>query len=410
VLNHRSRIRIRGPVCLLPNRDFVPFAIDPFAPELPNWNGLVIGGSGAGKSFTLCQLMLQFSTQSPRPKIVFVDNGRSSENLVESCGGEFIDVSIDSGICLNPFELAPGEKSPSTLKIRSNLPALELILKDEHQDTLPKRDKALLEECIYELYLKTPKTPILSDLRARLLVHEAESIKRYGQILYSWTGNTAFGKILYGVSNISLKKNMTAIEVKGLDDFPELKDVFMLLITNFVQREAESDLSCPYVLVCDEAHRLFKTQSTRDYILYCYRVFRKYNCSIFCITQNHKDFLSIPEVADAILPNTTHVFILRQRKIDWADFQKTFDFNEAELAAIKGLTIKKREFSEVFYMQDERRAILKIIPDKLSYWICTSDGSDKAKIQEVRAKFPEESTLQILMRLATNKLEAHEDV
>jgi hypothetical protein len=115
-------------------------------------------------------------------------------------------------------------------------------------------------------------------------------------------------------------------------------------------------------------------------------------------------------VADAILPNTTHVFILRQRKIDWADFQKTFDFNEAELAAIKGLTIKKREFSEVFYMQDERRAILKIIPDKLSYWICTSDGSDKAKIQEVRAKFPEESTLQILMRLATNKLEAHEDV
>lgn len=396
------------PVCLLPNRDFVPFTIDPFAPELPNWNGLVIGGSGAGKSFTLCQLMLQFSTQVPRPKIVFVDNGRSSENLVASCGGEFIDVSIDSGICLNPFELGPGEKSPSTLKVKSILAAMELILKDEHQDTLPKRDKALLEESIYELYRQTPKIPTLSDLRARLLSHEAESLKRYGQTLYSWTGQTAFGKILDGESNISLKKDMTAIEVKGLDDFPELKDVFMLLITNFVQQEAESDLSCPYVLVCDEAHRLFKTPSTRDYILYCYRVFRKYNCSIFCITQNHKDFLNIPEVADAIFPNTTHVFILRQRKIDWADFQKTFDFNEAELAAIKGLTIKKREFSEVFYMQDEKRAILKIIPDKLSYWICTSDSSDKARIQETRQKFPTESTLEILTRVATNNLEARD--
>jgi conjugal transfer ATP-binding protein TraC len=393
------------PVCLLPNRDFVPFSIDPFAPELPNWNGLVIGGSGAGKSFTLCQLMLQFSTQNPRPKIVFVDNGRSSENLIAACGGEFIDVSIGSGICLNPFELGSNEKTPSTLKVKSILAALELMFKDEHQETLPKRDKALLEESIYELYRQAKKKPTLSDLKTRLLKHEAEAMKKYGQILYSWTGETAFGKILDGQSNISLKKNMTAIEVKGLDDFPELKDVFMLLITNFVQREAESDLSCPYVLICDEAHRLFKTPSTRDYILYCYRVFRKYNCSIICITQNHKDFLSIPEVADAIFPNTTHVFILRQRKIDWDDFQKTFDFNEAEMNAIKGLTIKKREFSEVFYMQDEKRAILKIIPDKLSYWICTSDGMDKARIQETRQMFPDESCLEILTRLATNNME-----
>lgn len=389
------------PVCIFPNRDFVPFAIDPFAPELPNWNGLVIGGSGAGKSFTLCQLMLQFFTQRPTPKIVFVDNGKSSENFVEACGGEFIDVSIDSDVCLNPFDLGPGETKPSTLKIKSILASLELMFRDEGQDTLPKREKALLEASIYELYQKVKgRTPTLSDLRNMLMKNPIESLKRYGEILFSWTGDTAYGKLLDGQSNITLSKNITAIEVKGLDDFPDLKDVFMLLITNFVQREAEKDLACPYILICDEAHRLFKTASTRDYILYCYRVFRKYNCSIFCITQNHKDFLSIPEVADAIFPNTTHVFILRQRKIDWSDFQKTFDFNEAELSAIKSLRIKKREFSEIFYMQDEKRAILKIIPDSLSYWICTSDGSDKAKIQEMQGKYPAYSKLQILQKLA----------
>jgi conjugal transfer ATP-binding protein TraC len=389
------------PVCIFPNRDFVPFAIDPFAPELPNWNGLVIGGSGAGKSFTLCQLMLQFFTQKPSPKIVFVDNGKSSENFVSSCGGEFIEVSIDSNVCLNPFDLSVGETKPSTLKVKSILASLELMFRDQGQESLPKREKALLEASIYELYSKAKgKTPTLSDLRNHLLKHPVESLKQFGEILFRWTGQTAYGKLLDGQSNITLSKNITAIEVKGLDDFPDLKDVFMLLITNFVQREAEKDLACPYILICDEAHRLFKTASTRDYILYCYRVFRKYNCSIFCITQNHKDFLSIPEVADAIFPNTTHVFILRQRKIDWADFQKTFDFNEAEMNAIKSLRIKKREFSEIFYMQDEKRAILKIIPDELSYWICTSDGNDKSKIQEMEAKFPGKGKLQILEKLA----------
>jgi conjugal transfer ATP-binding protein TraC len=394
----------RRPVCLFPTRDFTPFAIDPFAPELPNWNGLVIGGSGSGKSFSLLQIMLQFATQWPRPKIVFVDNGRSSENFVKVFDGEFIDVSLESGICLNPFELSKGEKLPSTLKIKSILAVLELMFKDEEKAFLPKREKALLEECITKLYAACKETPTLSDLKTMLDRHTDSSLKKYGDILFSWTGNSAFGKILDGKSNITLQKNITAIEVKGLDDFPDLKDVFMLLITSFVQREAESDLTAPYVLICDEAHRLFKTPSTRDYILYCYRVFRKYNCSIFCITQNHKDFLSIPEVSDAIFPNTTHVFILRQRKIDWEDFQKTFDFNEAEINAIKSLQIKKREFSEIFYMQDEKRAIIKISPDPLSYWICTSDGADKSKIEELRKSNPEFSLIETLKKLS--KVEA----
>jgi type IV secretory pathway VirB4 component len=110
--------------------------------------------------------------------------------------------------------------------------------------------------------------------------------------------------------------------------------------------------------------------------------------------------LGVPEIADTILPNSNYVIILRQRRIDWADFQKCFDCNEAELAAIKSLEIKKREFSEVFFMQDEKRAVLRIVPDPLCYWICTSDAGDKFKIQEMKEKNPNLSTLEILLRLA----------
>lgn len=233
-------------------------------------------------------------------------------------------------------------------------------------------------------------------------------MKSYGEILYSWTGNTAYGKLLDGQSTINLKKDVTAIEIKELDSFPELKDVFMLIITNFVQREAESDLATPYMLICDEAHRLFKTPATRDYILYCYRVFRKYNCSINCITQNYKDFLSIPEVAEAIFPNTIHVFILRQRKIDWDDFQKVFGLNSAELEAVKSLQLVKGEYSEFFYMQDEMRAILRLINDPLAYWICTSSGADKELINQTQLENPDLSPIEILKKLAGYKDELKE--
>jgi type IV secretory pathway VirB4 component len=402
----------KKPVALLPNRDFTLFSLDYFDDELPNWNALTIGGSGAGKSYSVCSLALQFYGQTVvkngktiYPKIVFIDNGKSSENFVKACDGEFIDVSIDSNLCLNVFELSEGETKPSTLKVKSILAVLELILKDDEKSTLPKREKALLEEIIFKTYCAVKdRQPTLSDLKELLSVHELETMRAYSEILFSWTGNTAFGKILDGQSSISLTKNVTAIEIKELDSFPELKDVFMLIITNFVQREAESDLATPYMLICDEAHRLFKTSATRDYILYCYRVFRKYNCSINCITQNYKDFLSIPEVAEAIFPNTIHVFILRQRKIDWDDFQKVFGLNDAEISAVKSLQLVKNEYSEFFYMQDERRAILRLINDKLTHWVCTSSGSDKTKIEQTKKENPELSDIEVLKLLANLSL------
>lgn len=101
-----------------------------------------------------------------------------------------------------------------------------------------------------------------------------------------------------------------------------------------------------------------------------------------------------------VLPNTTHVFVLRQKKIDWADFQKIMGLKDAEIAAIQSLEIKKGEYSEVFYMQDEKRSLLRVRPDRLAYLICTSDGKDKAMIEEMRRNYPNISKIDLLKKLA----------
>ena len=387
------------PVVLLCNRDGAPFSIDPFAKELPNWNGLVFGGSGAGKSFTISQLMLQFCAQSPKPKIVWIDNGASSEKLIEVLDGEYIDLNLNSGILLNMFDLERSEAKPSSSKIKLILGCLELILKDQEKIGLPKRDKALLEEAIFSCY-KTAQgqIPTLSTLKKVLQNHPIPEMKKYADILYSWTGETAYGKMLDGET--TLTKDLVSIEIKGLDNHRELKDIFLLLFTSYIKEEAARDLARPYLLIIDEAHRLFLTPSGRDFAIECYRVFRKYNAGIWCISQNYRDFLADRELADSLMPNTTSVFILRQRKIDWSDFQKTFDFNDAQVEAVKSLEIVKGKYSEFFFMQDENQAVVRLEPEPLSYWICTTDGNDKAKVEALRLKNPERPLLEILQELA----------
>jgi type IV secretory pathway VirB4 component len=397
----------KRPVCLLPNRDCVLFSIDPFAKELPNWNGLIFGGSGAGKSFTICQLMLQFYGQNPTPKIVWIDNGASSETLLEVLDGEFINLNLDSNICLNMFDLQKGEKIPSPTKVKLILGALESIFKEDDANGLPKREKALLEEAIFLTYYNCKdRTPTLSNFKETLKSHPNKSLKDYAEILYSWTGNTAYGKMLDGQTNIQLSKDLVTIEIKGLDTYPDLQNVFLLLLTDFIKNEAANDLKRPYLLIIDEAWKLFETKSGLSFTLEAYRTFRKFNGGIWCISQNYKDFLSSQEIKNAIFPNTTSIFVLRQRKIDWKDFQEAMDLNDNEIEVIKSLEIVKGKYSEFYFLQDENRAVLRLTPDPLSYWICTSDGHDKSQIQEMQLQFPQLSKIEILKKLSLKTKEA----
>jgi conjugal transfer ATP-binding protein TraC len=207
------------PVCLLPNRENSHFSLDPFAKELPNWNGLVFGGSGSGKSFSVAQLMLQFYGQEPNPKIIWIDNGASSQRILEVLDGEFIDLTLESGISINLFDLDDGELVPSPSRIKMMLGVLELILKEEDKKGLLKREKALLEESIFRMYqIVKDRVPVLSDLKSILSEHAETEMRKYAQILFSWTGDTAYGRMLDRQSNVRLKSDLITIEIKGLDN------------------------------------------------------------------------------------------------------------------------------------------------------------------------------------------------
>lgn len=389
----------QNPVSLLPNRDRALFSLDPFDSSLPNWNGVVFGGSGSGKSFTVSQLMLSFAGKKNRPRIFWIDNGASSKGLVDVLGGEFIDFNLSSGITINMFDLPKGCVSPTPDKIKLILAVLELILKEEDKPSLPKRHKSLLEEVIYRVY-QHKKNPVLSDLRELLSKHQQDEMRQYADVLFSWTGDTAYGRMLDGQTNVEFEKDLVAFEVQSLNANGELKDAVLLLLTSYINDMAMADINREYMLIVDEAERLFRAELAKQFVITCYRTWRKYRSAIWCLSQNYKDFMQDKSLKDSLMPNANNVIILRQRKIDWKHFQETFDFNDAQVAAIKSLEIVKGKYSEFFFLQDENQAILRLVPEPLSYWICTTDGIDKAKIEELQRKEPNKSKIEILQKLA----------
>ena len=391
------------PVCLFPNREGVPVGIDIFDPGLPNYNGVVLGGSGGGKSFAVLQIALMLHGQEFPPKIIWIDNGASSKQTVQALGGQFMELDLDkTDFSLNIFDLQKGEDSPNPSKVRLILAVLESILKDEEEKGLPKRDKSLLEEMIFSMYEKTKGIPLLEDLRDLLAAHSSSRMQSYAKVLYSWT-NGVCGNIVNRKTSVKLDADLAAVEIKGLDLVPDLQNVLLLLFTDFIRKEAAEDLERPYLLLIDEGWKLFETPCGKSFAIEAYRTFRKFNAGIWMISQNYRDFLGDEEIANAILPNTATVAILPQKKIDWENFAARMGLTKKEVENVKSLQTLKGEYSELFFMQDENRCILRITPDSFSYFLCTSDAKDKMEIEKMKRKHPDLPLTKIIEKIIDQK-------
>ena len=103
------------PVCLFSNREGIPFSLDSFDQSLPNYNGVILGQSGGGKSFTILQLALMLHGLKNNPKIIWIDNGASSKQIIDALNGLFINLDLDNGdICINMFDLPDDEVIPGS--------------------------------------------------------------------------------------------------------------------------------------------------------------------------------------------------------------------------------------------------------------------------------------------------------
>ena len=371
------------PICLFRNREKALVKYDPFHHKLPNYNALVTGSSGSGKSFLNNLILLQ--SMKLNPMTFIIDIGGSYKKLSSLMNGEYIEIAPPSSheensTAINPFLLEKKETLPSPRKIKFLLALLETIFTEEEGDKLPKLEKALLEEKISELY-KTNKNPMFSNFKEILKNSKNESLERFSQMLYPWTGDRPYGRLLDKNKSFNIKSDFVVFDLKGLSNYPDLQAVMILIITDFILERIESDdpkIQCKKKrILMDECWELLKNKSSSHFMEYCVRTLRKTGSGITFITQGMEEIVNHP-IGAAILGNTATKFILEQ-KGDLKPLENILKLDEKEVSLISSLKSKKREFSEAFMISNEDKAVVRLYPSKKEYWIATSDFEDNAK-------------------------------
>jgi len=381
------------PVCIFRNRAAGLVAFDPFNSRLPNYNTLVTGSSGAGKSFINNLVLLQYMTQNPL--VYIIDIGGSYRKLCQFLGGQYVEITPPRAgeTCrgINPFQLPPGQTEPSSQKVKFLLALLENIFTDTDAVRLPKLDKSILEEAVLSLYKETSEhSPTFTDLAHALTHSRDERLKQFARMLYPWTGDRPYGRLLDGDSDLNLDSNVVVFDLKGLSSYPDLQAVMILIITDYILGRVES--KDPKVqakrkqILMDECWELLKSPASSLFMEYCVRTLRKTGSGITFITQGLEEIVASP-IGSAILSNTATKFILLQRG-DLEPIRKILRLNEHEMALISSLRQAKGKYSEGFLMANEARTVIRACPTPVEYWLATSDASDNALLSSVQETFP----------------------
>jgi len=371
----------REPVVILKNRLGGLVSLDAFDSNLPNFNALVTGSSGAGKSFLNNCILLQELARSQR--VFIIDIGGSYKKLTNSLGGQYFELSLENCPKMNPFHLEDPSKPPTDQRLKNLQASIESMVTEEN-GRIAKLDRVKLEKAINEVYEIARgkfEIPTLSDLRKVLLDSSEQSLKDLGTLLYSWTENRPYGKLLDGQGSFQTNAPICTFDLKGLSSHPDLQRVMVLLLTDFILTEVEKDRSVRKRIILDEAWELLKSSAAANFMEYCARTLRKTGSGITFITQGVEEIVSSP-IGPAILNNTATKLVLLQRG-DIEVLRKTLKLNPREISLIHGLEQRKGKFSEAFLMKGGQSQVVRIAPSPIEYWLSTSDAKDNAALENL---------------------------
>ena len=365
---------LEEPAVLLRGQSGSLFKFDPFDSGLTNANQIVSGGSGSGKSYLTNLMLGQMMAQDPR--IFILDVGGSYQKTCDLLSGQYVELSMSSGLSINPFDLPFGQAQPGDDKIKFLLALVQIMTKEDDAKSLPRLERVEIERSILDVYRES-RSPQMSDLKERLSRSESEEAKRIAKILSIWCGDTPYGRFVDRPTNVELGSRLVCFDMKGLETNQDLQTACLYLIMDLVWREVQRDRSEMKFLVLDECWRLMENEAGSQFVAETFRTFRKYRASTVAISQNIDDFAR-SKAASAILPNSSIKWVLKQPGADFKRLAEVLRLNPREAEAVAALSQAKGKFSEAFLMAEDRRAVVSIEATPVEHWLATTDPKDFA--------------------------------
>ena len=328
-----------------------------------NANLVLLGTSGAGKTFTMQLLALRMRMRGIQCFIIAPIKGHEFRRACDRIGGEFIRIAPGSPHCINimeirhtlspEMELLDGidySETDSLLarRIQQLMPFFGLLIPDMSNEEEQMLDEALIKTyadfginhdnaSIYADRASNPPRmkpmPILGDLHRRLKANPMTA--RLAAIVSRFVTGSA--QSFNRATNVDLSNKYIVLDLSELKG--KLLPVGMFIALDYVWDQIKADRTMRKAIFIDEIWQLIGASSNRmaaEFCLEIFKVIRGYGGAAISATQDLSDFFSLDDgkYGRAIINNSKNKIILNLEPDEARYVQETLKLTRTEVRAI----------------------------------------------------------------------------
>ena len=406
---------IGDPVMLWVGRKGQRITFDFFNSKTNNYNGVIMAGSGGGKSYLMNNILANYYAIGTLLRVM--DIGKSYQKQSKMFGARFIDFDEKSRISMNPFPVIRDIKDD--LSVTSDI-ILQMVYSSTSsipQADLPVRLPSLQNAILWAYeqeennadidlvyrYLSTfpdcaGSMADKNELARRAMENigidchmMAHSMSKFTTIANGIYGNWFNNKSKFDKFDISSDEFV----VLELDKLLVQKELFRVVVPQ-VMNATSQDLFLSKrdgrkrIGAFDEAAQYLKQEGIGNayspiisMVDAFYRRARKYNGSFWVILQSILDLLQLGALNTVIDSNTAYKMYLMSGDFEKARNAKLLDCSDSELEYMKSIKTVQGKYSELFISSQFGKGIARIIHDRFNYYVNTSTPKEIAAIESL---------------------------
>ena len=317
-----------------------------------NYNGLIFGEAGSGKSFAAKLEMLSVLLRHAHHKVYVIDPESEYTGMARAMGGEIVDLSPGSKTYVNPLDMDidyDGESDPVSMKLDYIVSMIEIMLGQGRY--LDPQAKSIVGRCvntIYRPYLQhinqmrqngmdiscdKEAMPTLNSLYNELLRQPEPAAQTIANILEVYAAGS-FATFAHR-SNVETTSNFVVYDIKNLGTGMKdlglhvcLNDIWNQMIAN--HRKGPDYYTWIYI---DEFYLLLQSDSAARFLMQVWKRCRKHNGVPTGIMQNTEDLLRSADSRN-ILNNTSFIIMNALSKLDRTNLGDLLQIPESQLSYI----------------------------------------------------------------------------
>ena len=314
-----------------------------------NYNGLIFGMAGSGKSFTAKLEMVSVLLGKPNAQVFVIDPQGEYFPLAKALRGQEIELRPGSRVYINPLDLdisenVDDEDDPISMKVDFIISIFEIA--NGRRGELDPAEISILDQCIRKIYQPyiyslqtTGKTfdpsqcPTLSDLYQELIMYSHERFEARGLAdkIYPYAAGT-FDTFAHR-TNVETNARFVVYNTKYLG--AGMRELGLHICTYDIWNRMiiNSKRNVWTWFYIDEFHILLESDGTTKFLRRVWKMARKWMGVPTGIMQNTEDLLRTADTR-AIINNSSMVIILNEPLMDRQNLQELLSLSNSQVEYI----------------------------------------------------------------------------